>query len=271
MEVASPAFKMEKKKILPLLLFFLALPLISAVTLENGTYIQTSGTGYNLTVTVNSTLNTLTVTSNDIIMTDPTFISLLNVDASAGIVNLTELDSATIIYDNGTRLTATGDISLSVSSSGRIYIINTQDIILSNGLTVYLTFSENEGTTAYDISGNANNGAIDGAAWENDNVLISLIENIDYTVDLLTSTFTLINPNYDRSYITFNFLSYTSGAGSVIDSITYITGNTSSGLALFFGYVPTWMILLAVVVLIAIIAVVIIVVTKFEDGNKSSL
>jgi hypothetical protein len=57
--------------------------------------------------------------------------------------------------------------------------------------------------------------------------------------------------------------SYTRDNGAV-----EITGNITSGTTSFFSYVPTWMVLLAVVVLIAIVALVIMIVSKLEGGSS---
>ena len=46
-----------------------------------------------------------------------------------------------------------------------------------------------------------------------------------------------------------------------------LINNVTSGTTLFFTYVPTFMVLLAVVVLILIIAIVILAVTRFETGG----
>jgi len=47
-----------------------------------------------------------------------------------------------------------------------------------------------------------------------------------------------------------------------------IIGNITTGTTAFFSYVPTWMILLAVVVLIAIVAIIIVAVSRFEGGGR---
>jgi hypothetical protein len=59
------------------------------------------------------------------------------------------------------------------------------------GLVGEWSFNENSGTTAYDSSGNGNNGTILGATWQNDGVLNTLTSGVDYTVDLVTGLLTL--------------------------------------------------------------------------------
>jgi len=63
-----------------------------------------------------------------------------------------------------------------------------------NNLTLWWKLSENSGTTAYDVSGNGNNGTISGASWNNDGVDVPLTQNTDYT--LLGAIFKVINPDY---------------------------------------------------------------------------
>lgn len=53
----------------------------------------------------------------------------------------------------------------------------------------FLNFNENTGTTAYDSSGNGNNGTISGATWQTDGQNRTLVENVDYT-----NVLSLFNP-----------------------------------------------------------------------------
>ena len=69
---------------------------------------------------------------------------------------------------------------------------------------VLLELNENQGTTAYDVSGNGNNGTITGAIWDDDEIGISLTENIDYNITGATFyvadqdlAWTQIRLNYD--------------------------------------------------------------------------
>ena len=80
-------------------------------------------------------------------------------------------------------------------------------------ITLQYKLNENQGTIAYDTSGNSNNGTISGATWNNDGVLITLTNLIDYS--LAGNIFTILNDdlswnqiitNYeDRWYTTFGF------------------------------------------------------------------
>lgn len=54
-----------------------------------------------------------------------------------------------------------------------------------------LKLNENQGTIAYDTSGNGNNGTITGATWNTDGITVALTNLVDYT--LTGATFTLVN------------------------------------------------------------------------------
>ncbi len=138
-------------------------------------------------------------------MDNVSFLAIRNVDASSTIINFTGLNSATIIYDNGTRLTVDGNSNIPLSAGGRMYIINSGDIILSAGLTTYTRFNENSGIIAHDISGNSNNGAISGATWDDDGILITLVTDVDYTIS--GATYTTINQNnfWSETLTTYTF------------------------------------------------------------------
>ncbi len=73
-------------------------------------------------------------------------------------------------------------------------------INLSENLIQY-TLNENNGTVANDISGNSNNGLITGATWGSDGIPITLIDLVDYIIDLNTGLFTLLNDSYNYEFI----------------------------------------------------------------------
>lgn len=66
-----------------------------------------------------------------------------------------------------------------------------------------LKLNENTGTTAHDTSGNANNGTISGATWQNDGINITLVSLLDYT--LSNNIFTLVNNVYSYNLINVNY------------------------------------------------------------------
>lgn len=59
--------------------------------------------------------------------------------------------------------------------------------------------NENSGTTAYDASGNGNNGTITGATWDTDGATKTLTNNVDYRVT--GSEFVILNPAYAWSLL----------------------------------------------------------------------
>ena len=84
---------------------------------------------------------------------------------------------------------------------------------------INLKFNENSGTTAYDVSGNGNNGTISGATWNNDGINVSLTENIDYT--LVSSIFTIINTDLSWSQISTAY-NYQIDANSTNSTIAHL-------------------------------------------------
>ena len=73
--------------------------------------------------------------------------------------------------------------------------------------------NENSGTTAYDVSGNGNNGTITGATWNNDGVNVTLTENVDYSLTGgENNIFTLINSAYDYTNILISSYIYQGGS-----------------------------------------------------------
>jgi hypothetical protein len=91
------------------------------------------------------------------------------------------------------------DNNLSVSKKFNIL----QDTDYSTILN--LQFNENNGTTAYDSSGNNNHGTITGATWQNDGVLKTLVENVDYILVPATGVFSLLNMDYLYSWLMTSF------------------------------------------------------------------
>lgn len=78
----------------------------------------------------------------------------------------------------------------------------------SNNLSLFYKLNSNNGTIAYDSSGNNNHGTISGATWSNDGILVSLIEGVDYTLNTATGLLTL-SSDYLYSWIesswTYNY------------------------------------------------------------------
>ena len=71
------------------------------------------------------------------------------------------------------------------------------------GLIGEWNLNENSGTTAYDTSGNSNNGTITGATWNNDGIDNTLTENTDY--NRTGNNFTIMNSEFAWSEIITNY------------------------------------------------------------------
>jgi hypothetical protein len=82
--------------------------------------------------------------------------------------------------------------------------INISVWFLSN-LTGVFNLNAGEGDVAYDISGNYNNGTIDGADWADDNIDVLLIDNFDYSVDTDSGLFSIINRARDWTFIEVSY------------------------------------------------------------------
>jgi len=61
------------------------------------------------------------------------------------------------------------------------------------------------GDVAYDISGNRNNGTIDEAKWDGDDIYVEMIDGYDYWVNNNTGDFALINNARDRTWVEISY------------------------------------------------------------------
>lgn len=93
---------------------------------------------------------------------------------------------------------------------------NTVDIY-SNRLLQY-KYNENTGTTAYDSSGNGNNGTISGASWATDGINLTLAENTDYSIVDSSGLFTLNNSDYNWQQLRFDYTYVNMSTGSKRDA-----------------------------------------------------
>jgi len=86
-----------------------------------------------------------------------------------------------------------------------------------------LDFDENQGTIAYDTSGNANHGTITGATWSTDGILKTLTTLTDYTIDTATGLFTIVNSDYTWSELKVTW-DYHEGYGFHVSILKIIAG-----------------------------------------------
>lgn len=139
--------------------------------------------------------------------------------------------------------TTTNITQLGVLDSYEILYLTGAD----DNLSAYYKLNENTGTTAYDVSGNDNDGTVSGATWENDGINITLTSGSDYSLSGII--FTLINS--DLSYDLINLLYGYEG---------YDT-RTSEGLGSFTDFIP-------LIVIAIIISIVIFLVLKAFGGGR---
>ena len=85
------------------------------------------------------------------------------------------------------------------------YSINISVWFLSN-LTGVFNLNIGSGDDAYDISGNSNNGTIEGATWGDDGIDVTLIDDYDYSVNNNSGLFVLLNDALDMTFIEINYV-----------------------------------------------------------------
>jgi len=105
-----------------------------------------------------------------------------------GLSRVYDTDFQYIYQDSNSTLSQIYRISVRVN--------NTVDMVkemlnVDYRLNLHSKLNENNGSIAYDSSGNGNDGTITGATWDNDGVLNTLVSGVDYTVNLALSTITV--------------------------------------------------------------------------------
>ncbi len=112
------------------------------------------------------------------------------------LIKINNLSSSFIYFSNGTTIQfLDGDLNITLQTGEFFYILNFKNL---------LKFNENQGIIAYDVSGNTNNAAISGTTWNNDGVLVTLTDLVDYT--LSGATFTVINSDLDWDQIVTSYI-----------------------------------------------------------------
>lgn len=98
-------------------------------------------------------------------------------------------------------MTINPTVALEIYNSGREYnsSLNDSDIILT------LPINENLGDTIYDFSGLGNDKTKSGATWNNDGILVTLTNVVDYTWDTTTGVFTIVNTNYLYNWVSITW------------------------------------------------------------------
>lgn len=103
-------------------------------------------------------------------------------------IQIENLDKSFIFMSNGTILTfIDGSLNITLNEGEYFYIVDYEELLALN---------ENNGTTAHDLSSNSNDGTITDATWNNDGILITLANLVDYTINTATGLFTIVNDDY---------------------------------------------------------------------------
>ena len=143
-------------------------------------------------------------------------------------ISIVNMSNAYIRWDNGTVLNSyyTGNQTYSFLNNQTLYITDdyySGSEVTQIGLWSYLRLNENTGTTAYDVSGNGNNGTITGATWADDAVDNTLTKDVDYT--LSTDQFTIVNDEHAWKQVVTDYdYKVTETYGFHISIIRLITG-----------------------------------------------
>ncbi len=147
-----------------------------------------------------------------------------------------------------------------------------EDFYVSNGvlLTKFIAevvgppifktkLNENQGTIAYDVSGNGNNGTITGASWNNDGIRVALTNLVDYS---WTTAGVLTLLNIDQIYTQFVFTTAYDYDG------TNYYGLGENWFVSFFEDFAGW---IAVIVLVVAAGIVLTIVVKEFTGKQESI
>jgi len=176
---------------------------------DNGTVLQQEFTGnINVSLDIGNNLTIInnygiTVPSTPIIGDEinqggggsPSQTKVNNTFDDPVLIKISNLSSSFIYYSNGSvSQFLFGDLNITLETGEFFYILNFNELLKLN---------ENQGTIAYDVSGNENNGEITGATYNNDSFIITLTNAVDYT--LSGNIFTIINPFYAWNQIVTSY------------------------------------------------------------------
>ena len=125
--------------------------------------------------------------------------------------------------------------------------------------TIQYKLNENQGTIAYDVSGNGNNGTITGASWNNDGIRVALTNLVDYS---WTTAGVLTLLNIDQIYTQFVFTTAYDYDG------TNYYGLGENWFVSFFEDFAGW---IAVIVLVVAAGIVLTIVVKEFTGKQESI
>ncbi len=137
-------------------------------------------------------------------------------------------------------------------------ILDVLDIYQNSKLKYNL--NENSGTIAHDVSGNGNDGTIDGATWNDDGVDVALTEDVDYSISTSTGLFTILNDDFQWRGIDTNWVyDYQQRNAGYEDTQTIISGLAGG---------TSW---LAIILVVGFAAIVIsILINNFENKEDEA-
>lgn len=156
------------------------------------------------------------------------------------------------------RITMRNDTTLEQINTLFNYSRGTEGIILN------LKLNSNSGTTAYDSSGNANNGTISGATWDNDGVLVSLVNGVDYTLNTATGLLVLSSEYlYDWVMSSWSYYNDNNSGRSLFNN--FINGLDNVSIKL-----PTIIFIIVIIVLFALLVKLIQTLALVYDNSERS-
>jgi peptidoglycan/xylan/chitin deacetylase (PgdA/CDA1 family) len=94
-----------------------------------------------------------------------------------------------------------------------------------NDYLIYYHLNEYNGTTAYDASGNGNNGSISGAIWQTDGAIKTLTSGVDYSITKVLGEYfdiAWLNPEYQWSYFTVTYTTLSEDFNWTREAIEFI-------------------------------------------------
>ncbi len=163
------------------------------------------------------------------------------------------------LYNNINSGFYTGDLN-------RILILNTTSISDFNYALNYTSptlqsfgqwkLDENSGTTAYDVSGNGNNGTISGATWNNDGINITLTEDTDYTI--LGAVFTVINSDLAWTGIDISYNYIILKVSQIAITITISAIQT----------IPIWLPIIIILLMVGILLAIVFKIIPLKNSGE---
>ena len=134
----------------------------------------------------------------------------------------------------------------------------TSGIVDDTNLVLNLKFNENSGTTAYDSSGNSNDGTISGASWANDGIWVNLVSGVDYVLSV--STFKIINNVYSYSmiYIDYGYSTLEESQNAITNTIDAIKN------------IAIWLPILLIIIILGIVFAIVFKLIPYKNSGSTA-